>query len=1117
MLPRHSISAGLLSALLLLIATPSHTAPTYAGPPPGLTKTLIAGQWKPPGGLRPTAGPAGLTAAPAENTASQEPWLRLVYNVYDPAGQDWDIERGIVVQQPQGGTAYSQIALTKNESDDIEPRLSPDGSEVLFTSDRSGNDEIYRMSADGGALAQLTGHPQPDGNAVWSPDGSRIAFASRRDGNWNIYVMGRDGGAPARLTSDPAPDVTPSWSPDGRSLAWMRAGANGGTIWLMNADGSGQQPITPQLRYLQNPVWSPDGELIAFDYDRDGDGLNRPAAVRPDGSELRELPLTNNGSWIDPSDIIVNGWSPDGDRVFGTVISYRSDGAALYAYASGNVRISLLDRSVARITSQFFEAFPDGVSMDRTPPVSVVEALPDLSRAGPITLRWSAADPGGAGVDGYDVEYQVDGGQWTRLARRQREATFSFSAGAAGTTVAFRVRARDFAGNLEAPRPNGDTRTTFYTVGLDGRLTDQRGYPASASLTIAPAGFSGTIAADATGAYSLLLTKTGAHTVAVSAPGFSAPPPTVLMMDRDRTFSAMLQPLDNLLSGGSFEAQGLGGWAAVGALPAKRITETTFTGGGAVQIGEPCADPCMALPTPPMPLDPSFRPARLVVDTTGREHIVEAASTGTEEPIIYRTRLGSGPFSTPEIIGQGWAANAAADSDGRLHAIWYDVSTTGIVHRVRDLDGSWSPKTRLPLLGDEPKIVAGVGGKALLVAPCVPRVECYLGNGFEARTYTPGAGWGPTRLLSVKNGTAVAGPDGRFYFARQNFLDGIYLGVLGPDDADVRERLIAPMDLNDSTLRPALAVDSRGAIHMVVTSDFNTMIHYVCTTGLECVAVRTLNIDAVPRLAIDRQDVLHLVDMARSLFQREVGYRRIFPDGRLTERALIDSDSNRAQIEIDPAGRVYVMTSQRLFRTPNGAPGVGGLAQAVTVPANLHRPTLSFAYSLSGTGPTSSSGMRLLVREGQGTPTEVFSTTTSSSWRAAWIDMAPWAGKTVTIVAELEQATGEQAAVLQLDDIALSSWQTPVVAAVQPRVVPATEGSTLTISGENFLGTPQVLLGDTKLQVVALASPQTLTAKVPAGLKPGMYQLRVINPGGQVAPGALVAVGRQTHLPLLKR
>ena len=92
-------------------------------------------------------------------------------------------------------------------------RVSPDGTEIAFSSDRDGNDEIYVVDIDGTGLVNLTHHPADDMSPGWSPDGSRIAFSSFRDGRTaEVYVMDSDGENLVNLTNHSKDDRFRSWS-----------------------------------------------------------------------------------------------------------------------------------------------------------------------------------------------------------------------------------------------------------------------------------------------------------------------------------------------------------------------------------------------------------------------------------------------------------------------------------------------------------------------------------------------------------------------------------------------------------------------------------------------------------------------------------------------------------------------------------------------------------------------------------------------------------------------------------------------------------------------------------------------------------------------------------------
>ena len=88
---------------------------------------------------------------------------------------------------------------------------------VSFTSDRTGNLDIYIIDINGKNLVNLTNHPSDDSSPTWSPDGRAFAYVSNRDGNPEIYVMlSMNTKESRRLTNHQrGSDVDPAWSPDG--------------------------------------------------------------------------------------------------------------------------------------------------------------------------------------------------------------------------------------------------------------------------------------------------------------------------------------------------------------------------------------------------------------------------------------------------------------------------------------------------------------------------------------------------------------------------------------------------------------------------------------------------------------------------------------------------------------------------------------------------------------------------------------------------------------------------------------------------------------------------------------------------------------------------------------
>lgn len=158
------------------------------------------------------------------------------------------------------GAVVSQ--LTDNEFEDRDPSWSPGGYRVAFRSNRSGSWEIWLVNLDGSGLRQLTDFPENDalegyqeGPPRWSPDGSRILFSSERDGDFDIYVIRPDGWELQNLTDNEFAEIWASWSPDGKKIVFDSDRDGNFEIYVMNSDGTEELRISDHPEADQTPVW----------------------------------------------------------------------------------------------------------------------------------------------------------------------------------------------------------------------------------------------------------------------------------------------------------------------------------------------------------------------------------------------------------------------------------------------------------------------------------------------------------------------------------------------------------------------------------------------------------------------------------------------------------------------------------------------------------------------------------------------------------------------------------------------------------------------------------------------------------------------------------------------
>jgi Tol biopolymer transport system component len=128
----------------------------------------------------------------------------------------------IYVMNAADGSNQTRLS-TDDDADDFGPDWSPDGTKIVFASNRYviTHHDIFVMNADGSGQTMLTNSSKDETWPSWSPDGTKIAFESDQDGNGNIYAMNAsDGSNQTRLTNSTANDCNPKWSPDSTKIAF---------------------------------------------------------------------------------------------------------------------------------------------------------------------------------------------------------------------------------------------------------------------------------------------------------------------------------------------------------------------------------------------------------------------------------------------------------------------------------------------------------------------------------------------------------------------------------------------------------------------------------------------------------------------------------------------------------------------------------------------------------------------------------------------------------------------------------------------------------------------------------------------------------------------------------
>ena len=159
------------------------------------------------------------------------------------------------------GRTAGHRALTNHPGSDYQPAWSPDGRQIAFISDRTGEGDLYLVSAEGGDPLRLT-QGAPASHPSWSPDGERIAFS--QDGD--IRSVDPISGAVSVLSDAPEWEGYPAWSPGGGRIAYS---ADGELAVLDLGQGTARR-ITRGYSHVSDPAWSPDQGYIAFASSREG-------------------------------------------------------------------------------------------------------------------------------------------------------------------------------------------------------------------------------------------------------------------------------------------------------------------------------------------------------------------------------------------------------------------------------------------------------------------------------------------------------------------------------------------------------------------------------------------------------------------------------------------------------------------------------------------------------------------------------------------------------------------------------------------------------------------------------------------------------------------------------
>jgi Tol biopolymer transport system component/imidazolonepropionase-like amidohydrolase len=218
-----------------------------------------------------------LTSAPAQVFSPDSASTGDASKKHDPK---WDITA------PHGPS--SDVEFTTDEGTWMACDVSPDGKHIVF--DLLG--DIYIMPITGGQATRLAGGPAYEVQPRFSPDGKKISFTSDRDGCDNIWIMNVDGTNPKQITKEKERQTNNAvWSPDGQYIVARKHYRNtrslgAGEMWMYYIGGGDGLQLTKRRNWEQDagePCLSPDGRYLyysedvspggGFQYNKDPNGV----------------------------------------------------------------------------------------------------------------------------------------------------------------------------------------------------------------------------------------------------------------------------------------------------------------------------------------------------------------------------------------------------------------------------------------------------------------------------------------------------------------------------------------------------------------------------------------------------------------------------------------------------------------------------------------------------------------------------------------------------------------------------------------------------------------------------------------------------------------------------
>jgi len=210
---------------------------------------------------------------------------------------------------------HMHTQLTSHTKEDFYPRVSPNGTKIVYQSNRTGNEEIWLYDINQNTEIQLTNHSKRDRVPEWSKNGKEIVFVSDRSGVFQLLLMNIDGKNVRQLTKDTvdmpvlgqnASNAAPRYSPDGSRLGYVVKHAEGPTLRIVQADG--KNPISTEIHGIISFDWYKDNDHIVYSKKETNESVASPMYIRSisSGKEILLVDNTVTEICVSPSNKLIS-------------------------------------------------------------------------------------------------------------------------------------------------------------------------------------------------------------------------------------------------------------------------------------------------------------------------------------------------------------------------------------------------------------------------------------------------------------------------------------------------------------------------------------------------------------------------------------------------------------------------------------------------------------------------------------------------------------------------------------------------------------------------------------------------------------------------------------------